>query len=230
MALAVSIFSETGLLLASDNHLLCLAQAKGSDQPQIMVNRRAKLTYLCPNQAGISFTGPAVVDGHSAEATMQEFIRERVKKDTQVEDIPWMLLDEFGRKGEIADYSFLVAGYQGEKQKLIKVHARDKSCEMINTERGGITWIGEGNQMARLFLRCGLEKEEGQWMPLPPNRIVWSMLGEQSRIVLVKRLLDLSGVMSSLMAGAGSVGETADILLIRRDGTEWFMKNQEKCS
>jgi len=228
MALAIGIFSETGLLLASDSRLLCLAQQKGSDKPQIMVNRRAQLTYLCPNGTGLSFVGPASVAGRSAEAAVQRFIRERVREDTSVEDIPWMLLDSFSGKESLDDHCFLIAGYQDGKQKLIKVSVRDKSCEVINTERGGITWIGEGNQLARLFLRCGVEKEEGQWSPLAPNRIVWSMLGEQSQIALAKELLELSGLLSSMVAGVCAVGQASDILLLRPNGAEWVMKNREQ--
>ena len=223
MALAITIFIQDGILMASD--ALDVSYIRNTEEGPFLpyVSRAAEHTLLCPNGAGLSFCGATTYRGAPMAASVKEFIRARIKPDTRVDDIPWMLFDHYYSSGEVPRVSFLLAGYQDGEQKVSKLRLETKACEVMNTKSKGIAWTGEASFLTRVLmpLRIG-EGEQSKVLSKP--ELPWGLfsLGEAER--LARFLVDGSADFASFKAGIPQVGKLSDLLLLTPNGSRFLIR------
>ncbi len=224
MALAITVFIQDGILMASDALDVSYVRVGEAGPFQPFVSHTSTHTLLCPNGAGLSFAGTTTYKNAPLIVSVKEFIRERVKPDTRVDDIPWMLFDHYYSSGEVPRVSFLLAGYQDGEQKVSKLRLETKACEVMNTKSKGIAWTGEASFLTRLLMPLHIgEGEESKLLPKP--EMPWGLYTVDEAAKILRFLIDGAGEYASFKAGLAQAGKLADLLYLTPEGSRFLVKD-----
>lgn len=226
MSLLVTVFLSEGIIMASDTMISYNVIDKGIHRPMVYTNYTTRKTFSCPNNAGISVCGEALFMNLPITSYMDDFIDTRINDSTNVEDIPWMLIDYFYSFGNAPRSNFIVAGYQSKEQKVYKIKLADKSIEVVNTKKQGVTWDGETVTMIKLLKPTFIKDSNGDFMPLPFFEIPWNFFTLQDGIDFAKYAIKFTSDTMRFQNGMETVGGDADILHISPVRNEWISRQE----
>lgn len=235
MSFLIAVHVNEGIVLASDRRTTYTnTQIVGDKTIQrigIHTTNSTDKTFICSNGAGISTCGDASLQGKPITGFIQDMIRTSILPETNVEDIPQIIIDYFNNLESVPDTNFLIAGYQlfddGNKvQKLYKLNVKTKIIEMINTENQGAIWDGEATTLTRLIQNVAIKTVEGEYLDLPFEEILWGYFTLQDAIDFARYAVETTIQTMRFKNVVETVGGGVDILVLTPDETKWLQKEQ----
>ena len=149
MSFIIAVHVKEGMVLAGDSRTTYTQTAKSGDVTTIKIGTRTTDTtnkvLLCPNNIGIATCGDASLDGVPITGYIESFIREHINQDTDIINVPQMLIDYFHTTPKVPDTNFLVVGYRLENdipsQQIFWLNVKDESVSPIGTTFPGARWM-----------------------------------------------------------------------------------------
>lgn len=160
MSLIVTVYVNDGIVMASDSRTtLTNTRRTGSKtiQNNFPLSDSTFKTFLCSNDCGISACGAASYNNKPIAGYIENFIEEQIHNNTDINEMPKLLLDYFDRLDKDTVAIFHVCGYEKKDGKLMQhayrvVTGANKSVkDMINPGTHGAFWNGETTVMAKLL-------------------------------------------------------------------------------
>jgi len=230
MSLNVSVFVNEGIIMASDSKTTYTREVDGKVMVGIHTNNTTRKTFLCPNQVGLSSCGEGSVLGVPIAGYIENFIREKLTMDTQIDDMPKMIIQYFKElvegKSAIPQAHFMIGGYQkqgnSKVQRIYKIFLENDFIESIDTKNQGAAWDGEIVVLAKLINQTFVQKPDGHMMPMPHGEILWNFFTLQDAINFAQFAIKTTIDTMHFQNVIETVGEPIDILLIKPDTTEWI--------
>lgn len=234
MSFIIAVYVGEGIVLASDSRTTYSnTQTTGNQTIQtigIHTTNTTDKAFLCPNGCGIATCGEATIGGLPITSEIQSFIREKVRADTGVMEVPALLLDYFHQFPAVPATNFLIAGYhrEGEKsyQKIFKVSLKDRGVETIDTKYQGATWNGEAITLTKLLQPVAIKRPDGSYQDLPTYAILWSYFTLQDAIDFAKFAVETTINTMRFQNVVETVGKPIDILVIQPEKTYWVCKKE----
>ena len=244
MSLIITIHVEEGIVMASDSRTTFNTQdfSPLPDGKGAIITRNQGVhysdttykTFLAPNDAGISTCGTAAINGKPLTGYVERCIHEFIKKDTDVSEIPLLLLNHFQKYAPIPDIIFQVAGYSKKdaslRQKAYRVFVRPNQIVEIDTSSQGAAWDGEAEILSRIINslwrqrkikneNTGEEIVVYDELNAPP--IPWNFFSLQDGIDFATYAINTTIETMRFQERLKTVGGPIDILIIKPDGAFW---------
>lgn len=234
MSLTVCVHVEEGIVLASDSRV-SYNQSTRVDGKEIElfgvhVTNNTNKTFICPNNTGISVCGDSCIENKPITGYIEAFIREKIKKETNVDDIPMMIKEYFIALNPNLDTTFVIAGYKKEKekyiQKIYRVRTTNEKIEIINTDAQGALWSGETLTLTKLLRPVYLKDENGNYIELPNPEFAWNYYTLQDAVDFAKYAIKTTIDTMRFQSVCETVGEPIDILIIKPELVKWLEKKE----
>ena len=233
MSFLIAVHVNEGIVLASDrrttyNNTKIIGE-KTIQRIGIHTTDSTDKTFICPNGSGISTCGDASLLGEPITGYIREMIRTNILEETNVEDIPQIIIDYFNGLSVVPDTKFIVAGYKDlangtKEQRLYKVSVKNKKIEVINTTNQGATWDGETLTLTRLVKNIALKTDNNEYIDLPFEDILWSYFTLQDAVDFARYAVETTIQTMRFKNVVETVGGRVDILVLTPDNTEWLQK------
>lgn len=236
MSFLIAVHVNEGIVLASDRRSTYSNTMKRDgkliERIGIHTTNSTDKTFLCPNGSGISASGEASLMGAPITGYIREMIRTHIRENTDVSEIPNLLLHYFRGFPVVPDATFIVAGYQTvqEKkvQKIFKVNMREGTVVTVDTNSQGATWDGEGNTLARLLLNVAVIDPNGGYNPLPSDPILFEYFTLQDAVDFARYAVETTIQTMRFKNVIETVGGEVDLLVITPEETKWLQKAELK--
>lgn len=236
MSFLIAVYVNEGIVLASDRRTTYTRTEtiNGAVVKNIGIHitNSTEKTFLCPNGAGISTCGDAALWGKPITGYIKDAIR-GITADTPVSDVPQMIIDFFHDQSIVPDTHFFVAGYDKENdqltQRLYKVCLKDASpITSFNTSAQGALWDGEILTMSRLLTNVAIKNQDGIYLDLPNEEILWGYFTLQDAIDFARYAVETTIKTMRFKNVIETVGGDVDILVITPDESKWLQKAELK--
>ncbi len=232
MSFLIAVYVNEGIILASDRRTTYTNTQQIGDtiikNIGIHVTNSTDKIFICPNGAGISTCGDASFLGKPITGYIQNMIRLQITKNCHVQSIPQIIIDYFNSFSIVPNTNFLVAGYdfvEGEKKQfLYKVNVNSKTIESIDTTSQGACWDGETCTLSRLVQNVAIKKENGEYIDLPFENILFEYFTLQDAIDFARYAVETTIRTMRFKNVVETVGGAIDILMITPDETKWLQK------
>lgn len=236
MSFLIAVHVNEGIVLASDRRTTYTnTQTIDNITVQrigIHTTNSTDKTFICPNGAGISCCGDASLLGKPITGFIQDMIRSEISEKCQIEDMPQLIIDYFGKLSMIPDTNFVVAGYDsvdGQKvQTIFKLNVKSKKTERIDTSSQGATWDGETLTLTRLIQNVAVKTADNHYLDLPFEEILWSYFTLQDAIDFARYAVETTIQTMRFKNVVETVGGAVDVLVITPDKTAWLQKESLK--
>ena len=232
MSFLIAVHVNEGIVLASDRRTTYTNTTAVEDriiqQIGIHTTNSTDKTFICPNKAGISTCGDASLLGKPITGFIQEMIRERIRGDSKVRDMPQIIIDYFQGLPQIPDTNFFVAGYDGidsgKQQLLYKVNVKSQEIEKVDTSSQGASWDGETFTLTRLIQNVAVKMNDGTYIDMPFEDILWGYFTLQDAIDFARYAVETTIQTMRFKNVVETVGGKVDILVITPEETRWLQK------
>ena len=236
MSFLIAVYVNEGMVLASDRRITYTDTENDGDitikRIGIHTSNSTDKTFLCPNNAGISTCGVATLLGKPITGFIQSIIREKIKVDTKVEDMPRIIIDHFQAMKQEPDTEFVVAGYDstdaGQVQRLYRFNVKSKTIIPYDTSAQGAIWDGETYTLTRLIQDVAVKKEDGTYSDLPSESILWNYFTLQDAVDFARYAVETTIQTMRFKNVIETVGGEVDILVITPEKTWWLQKENLK--
>lgn len=243
MSLIITIYSGEGIVMASDSRTTFntqdfnpLPDGKGAiitNHQGVHFSDSTYKTFVANKRIGISTCGAAGIDGKPLTGFIESFIHDRITDDTDIADVPAMLLQHFRSFNPIPDIIFQVAGYSSKDsvltQKLFIVSVVPNQIDELNTSSQGAVWNGETEILSRVINSVWMQRiaqnDQGEAIVLydeikaPP--IPWNFFSLQDCIEFATYAINITIETMRFQQRLKTVGGPIDILIIKPDGAFW---------
>ncbi|MCL2342855.1 MAG: hypothetical protein FWC62_03025 [Firmicutes bacterium] len=234
MSFIIAVYVGEGMVLASDSRTTYSNTQTVNGQTiqtiGIHTTNTTDKSFLCHNGCGLATCGEATLGGLPITGKIQSFIREKIRPETGVMEMPAILLDYFQQFPNLPNASFIIAGYhkEGEKslQKIFKVGLKDKSVEQIDTQYQGATWNGETITLTKLLQPVAVKRPDGTYQDLPIYNILWNYFTLQDAIDFAKFAVETTIHTMRFQNVVETVGEPIDVMVIQPEKTYWVSKKE----
>ena len=244
MSLIITIHVEEGIVMASDSRttfntqdLSPLPDGKGAiitKNQGVHYSDTTYKTFLASNKIGISTCGDASIDGKPLTGYIEKFIHESIKNETEISEVPKLLLEHFKTYSPVPNIIFHVAGYSKIEssllQKIYRVFVSTDYIEEIDTSSQGAAWNGETEILSRIISslwtqRKGKDPKTGEEIVLydelkaPP--IPWNFFSLQDGIDFATYAINTTIETMRFQQRLKTVGGPIDILIIKPNDAFW---------
>jgi hypothetical protein len=236
MSFIIAVHVGEGIVLASDSRTTYNSTETLPDNQivnlfGIHATNTTDKTFICPNRCGISTCGDSSIYDMPITSYVQSFIREKIKSKTKVDEIPEKLIEYFRSFDPTPDTHFFVAGYYKVdgifKQALYRVQISDNYFEKVDTDVQGAIWDGETIVLTRLLKSVGIEKDDGSYMPLPNQEVLWNYFTLQDAIDFAKYAVETTISTMRFQNVVKTVGNPIDILVIQPEKDPFWISKKE---
>ena len=111
MSFLIAVYVNEGIVLASDRRTTYnnMQEFDGKIIQFIGLHttNSTDKTFACPNGVGISTCGDASILGKPITAYIREMIRSKIQPETQIKEVPQIILDYFAQFKPIPNTHFL---------------------------------------------------------------------------------------------------------------------------
>ncbi len=236
MSFLIAVYVNEGMVLASDRRITYTNTENDGDitikRIGIHTSNSTDKTFLCPNNAGISTCGVATLLGKPITGFIQSMIREKIKVDTKVEDMPRIIIEHFQAMKQEPDTEFVVAGYDstdaGQVQRLYRFNVKSNTIIPYDTSAQGAIWDGETYTLTRLIQDVAVKKEDGTYSDLPSESILWNYFTLQDAVDFARYAVGTTIQTMRFKNVIETVGGEVDILVITPEKTWWLQKENLK--
>lgn len=234
MSLIICVYVEEGIVLASDSRTSYNQTIGNINLVGVHSTNTTNKTFACPNKSGISTCGDASIKGKPISGFIEAFIREKIKEETSIDDMPLLIKEYFNNLEANLNTTFIIAGYKkdGEKfiQKIYRLKTNNENIETVDTEaEQGALWDGETITLSRLLTPVyNKNTETGEFNAFPMPKFAWNYYTLQDAIDFAKYGIKTTIDTMRFQTVPETVGGPIDILVIRPESAEWLSKKELK--
>lgn len=238
MSLILGVYLKDAILLASDRRVT-YETIESNDQPDltgtdIHYKDNADKTYLCSNGSGISSCGNLSINGVSLDEAIAYFIKEWIKEDTDVTEIPEKIIEYFKiLTKDIAitlNTTFIVGGFSHlgnqKASKVYRIFLNENKIEEYDTSEQNCIWGGEVFLLERLMFNCAIKDEDG-YTDVPDITFNMETYDIQKAIDFCKFAITSTVECLKFLDTIQTVGGNIDILMITPTKTQWIQKTNK---
>ena len=231
MSLIICVHVEEGIVLAGDSRSSYNKTDGNITQVGVHTTNTTNKVFSCPNKVGIAVCGDASVKGIPISGFVESFIREKIKEETDVEEMPNLVKTYFKNLDQNLNTTFVIAGYKKQNEKYIpkifRVRTNMEGIETIDTEHHGALWDGETATLTKLIQPVYI-KDGDNFILLPVPEIAWNLYTLQDAIDFSKYGIKTTIDAMRFQTMPETVGGPIDILIMKPDKTEWLVKKELK--
>ena len=234
MSFIIAVHVKEGMVLAGDSRTTYTQTAKSGDVTTIKIGTHTTDTtnkvFLCPNNIGISTCGDASLDGVPITGYIESFIREHINQDTDIINVPQMLINYFHTTPKVPDTNFLVVGYRLENdipsQQIFWLNVKDESISPIDTTFPGARWDGETQTLSKIIQNTYMRDEDGKEISLGETKVSWGLFTLQDAIDFAQYAVDVTIKTMHYSSVVETVGGPIDILVIKPERSFWIQHKE----
>ena len=231
MSLIICVHVEEGIVLAGDSRSSYNKTDGNITQVGVHTTNTTNKVFSCPNKVGIAVCGDASVKGIPISGFVESFIREKIKEETDIEEMPNLVKIYFKNLDQNLNTTFVIAGYKKQNEKYIpkifRVRTNMEGIEIIDTEHHGALWDGETATLTKLIQPVYI-KDGDNFILLPVPEIAWNLYTLQDAIDFSKYGIKTTIDAMRFQTMPETVGGPIDILIMKPDKTEWLVKKELK--
>lgn len=234
MSLIICVYVEEGIVLASDSRTSYNKTVGNINLMGVHSTNTTNKTFLCPNKTGISTCGDASIKGKPISGFIEAFIREKIKEETNIDDMPVLIKEYFNNLEAGLNTTFIIAGYKKENekyiQKIYRIRTNVDDIENIDTTFGqGALWDGEILTLTKLLTTVYTKNTEtGEFNAFPLPEFAWNYYTLQDAIDFAKYGIKTTIDTMRFQTVPETVGGPIDILVIKPESAEWLSKKELK--
>lgn len=244
MSLIITIHTNEGIVMASDSRTTFntqdfspLPDGKGAiitEKQGIHYSDTTYKTFLAPNDSGVSTCGAASINGKPVAGFIEEFLHNKVHKDTRTSEIPNLIMKEFRSFSPIPDIIFHIAGYERENgtlvQKFYRIFVAIEKIIEIDVQSQGAAWNGETEILSRIvntyWTEEKNEKHESVYTRHDAPPIPWNFFSLQDAIDFSMYAMKTTIETMRFQERLKTVGGPIDILVIKPSGSNWIARKE----
>lgn len=234
MSLIIAVHVNEGIVLAGDRRATYTdtITTQTGDKLQRMgihITDSTDKVFICPNGSGIAVCGGISLQDRPITGFIQDMIRKGISEDTKISEIPQKIIDYFKSFSEPLRTNFIIAGYEEDKegnkvQMIYQLRLIGGSIEDVDVSSQGAVWQGETYTLSRLVQPVGLKQEDGTYIDLPQEGILWQYFTLQDAVDFARYAIETTINTLRFKKVVETVGGGVDILVIRPDDTRWLQK------
>ncbi|MCD7866792.1 MAG: hypothetical protein LUG62_01015 [Clostridiales bacterium] len=233
MSFAITVFTNEGIIMASDSRLTRTAVERKMDGSVIYkcgidFTDSVYKTFKCNERIGLSSCGNATINNMPIAGFINAFISNNVTEDSSVEDVAKATLTYFSKFTPVPDTHFIIAGYNkdDEKQHVVQTYVAENQIKTAETSLSGAVWDGETEILMRLVKPVALKQGNGVYVDLSYNSISFQCFTLQDAIDFAEYAVDVTIKTMAFQNCVKSVGGPIDILAIKPDGAFWIKRKE----
>ncbi|HRT69160.1 MAG TPA: hypothetical protein P5173_02940, partial [Bacilli bacterium] len=189
MSLIICVHVHEGIVLASDSRSTYNNNIKMENKEIVHIGTNitdtTNKTFLCPNKVGLAICGDSSINGRPIAGFVEEFLLNKVTKDTPIDEMPEMIIEYFDAVAPKLRSVFFVVGYQKNKdhyeQRLYDVNTFERKYRKFDNVNQGAIWQGEMDILTKLLTKT-FAKNGNQLMEIPQFDIAWNLFNLQDAI------------------------------------------------
>jgi 20S proteasome alpha/beta subunit len=237
MSLIVTLYVPEGIVIAGDSRLTLnwsdSVENKEHRYSVAMSDSNTKI-FSINQKFGLGTFGAADIQGIPIAGFINQFTEEMVKPDTEIAQMPQLLLDFFGSKFNFPDINFYLIGYQTEVRISIPhvyhIHVARNTYSRKNLVGGqlshGATWGGEIEILSRLLNSARLKQDEN-WVDFADTPIPWNYMTLQDAIDFSVFAVRTTIETMRFQQKEKTVGGPIDILVVKpNEAPIWINKKE----
>jgi hypothetical protein len=231
MSLIICVHVHEGIVLASDSRSTYNNNIKTESKEIVHIGTNitdtTNKTFLCPNKVGLATCGDSSINGRPIAGFIEEFLLNKVTKDTPIDGMPQMIIDHFSIVAPSLRSVFFVVGYQKTdnhyEQRLYDVNTYEKKFRKFDTFNQGAVWQGEMDILTKLLNKT-FTKNDNRLVEIPQFDIAWNLFNLQDAINFAEFAIKTTTDTMSFQNRLKTVGGPIDILVIKPEETIWVKK------
>jgi hypothetical protein len=235
MSLIITLHGQEGIVMASDSRLTINHTDSSGPQPVVQIGVSQSdtnyKTFLGKARIGVSTFGAAFIKGVPISGYIESFLTETISDETDIEEVPHLLLEYFQKTPEIPAAGFHVAGYRkvgGQSQQRIwRCFPTDKGIQDIvpAIQQQGALWNGEQDVLTRVINQdIHFRADDGSYQPLPYHAVPFAMFTLQDMIDFAVYAIRATSDTMRFQLRPKTVGGPIDVLLIKPTQAEWISR------
>lgn len=232
MSLIVCVFVGEGIVLASDSRATYnrLEETKEKTVQTLGIHTTDSTykTFLCPNHIGISVCGEVSIENKPITGYIEAFIRERMREDTEVDEVPQALIEYFSRFEPVPNSNFFVAGYKkvgsDYEKRLWNLNIKTAKAKREGTENQGASWSGEVDVLARLLSPAQVRKPDGSTVDFKAFDISWNYFTLQDAVDFAEFAIRTTVDTMKFQNRLKTVGGPIDLLILKPGEAYWLQR------
>ena len=231
MSLILCVYTKDGFVLSGDSRVILNKVEKNNQTGKELhligtfINDSIQKVFLCPNGVGIGFAGESSIKGEPIGYYINKFIDDNINKETNVDDMPEMLIEYFNSLPAVPKTSFYVVGYQKNnlytEPRFYTLDIASKNVKNMDVSKAGATWNGEGDVLIKL-LAPTFSKRGEEIKQLPFFEIPWNLFNTDMAIEFSKYAFNITMETMKFQNRVKSVGGEVKILVIK-EKESYFM-------
>lgn len=231
MSLIICVHVHEGIVLASDSRSTYNNNIRMENKEIVHIGTNitdtTNKTFLCPNKVGLAICGDSSINGRPIAGFIEEFLLNKVTKDTPIDEMPEMIIEYFDAVAPKLRSVFFVVGYQKNRdhyeQRLYDVNTFERKYRKFDNVNQGAIWQGEMDILTKLLTKT-FAKNGNQLMEIPQFDIVWNLFNLQDAINFAEFAIKTTADTMSFQNRLKTVGGPIDILVIKPEEAIWIKK------
>jgi hypothetical protein len=231
MSFIVSLFVPEGIVLAGDSRLTLSWTDEAQIHHSIAASDSNTKIFSVSNRFGLGTFGNATINGIPISGFINRFIEEKITDDTEIDEIPQLLIDFFGQPFGNPDTNFYAIGYKVEDGVSIPhvysiniVNGTFNRNNFNNEIFYGAIWGGEIEVMMRILNTVKL-KQGDNFIDLPDTPIPWNHMTLQDAIDFSIYAVRTTIETIKFQQKEKTVGGPIDIMVLEpKKTTKWINK------
>jgi hypothetical protein len=235
MSLVITLHGQEGIVMASDSRLTINHTDSSGPQSVVQVGVSQSdtnyKTFLGHAKIGISTFGAAFIKGVPISGYIESFLNERITDETDIEEVPRLLIDYFQQTPEIPAAGFHVAGYRkvnGQlQQRIWRCFPTDKGVQDVAPaiQQQGALWNGEQDVLTRIINQSiYFHADDGSHQLLPHHAVPFEMFTLQDMIDFAVYGIRTTADTMRFQLRPKTVGGPIDALVIKATEAEWISR------
>lgn len=181
-------------------------------------------------EGAVAVLAGLVKDGVPITGYIESFIREHINQDTDIINVPQMMIDYFHTTPKVPDTNFLVVGYRLENdipsQQIFWLNVKDESISPIDTTFPGARWDGETQTLSKIIQNTYMRDEDGKEISLGEMKVSWGLFTLQDAIDFAQYAVDVTIKTMHYSSVVETVGGPIDILVIKPERSFWIQHKE----
>ena len=231
MSLIICVHVHEGIVLASDSRSTYNNNIRMENKEIVHIGTNitdtTNKTFLCPNKVGLAICGDSSINGRPIAGFIEEFLLNKVTKDTPIDEMPEMIIEYFDAVAPKLRSVFFVVGYQKNRdhyeQLLYDVNTFERKYRKFDNVNQGAIWQGEMDILTKLLTKT-FAKNGNQLMEIPQFDIAWNLFNLQDAINFAEFAIKTTADTMSFQNRLKTVGGPIDILVIKPEEAIWIKK------
>lgn len=235
MSLVTTVYVPEGIVLSADSRIIININSKVNEvveRNSYILSDDTKKVKLLDNRFAVSAYGQVSLKSMPVLEHFEAFEAEFIKPETNITQLPPMIIDYFTKKFGDINTVFYLAGYNLENNipvpYIYLIDVRQKIMNRLNKSNADLTfnasWGGETEMLTRLFSQIQVKSRGEEWVLMDRGTIHYEFMSLDEAVVFSRYLIELSEKMFRYQIKQQSVGGNIVSLVIPRHDYPYFVE------